>query len=87
MACRALGVTVIAYSPLAQGLLTGEYTPGGAAPAGLRGWQAAFRPQGLRRLRGLLELLCGIGEDHGGKTPAPVVALASPPCAILPPER
>ncbi|HEY8597029.1 MAG TPA: aldo/keto reductase [Thermomicrobiales bacterium] len=71
-ACRALGVTVIAYSPLAQGLLTGKYLTGSTAPVGLRSWQPAFRPQRLRRLSGLLDLIKGIGEDHGGKTPAQV---------------
>lgn len=70
--CRRLGVTVIAYSPLAQGLLTGKYRPGEAGPTDLRGWQPAFRPARLRRLRGALDLLRGIGEDHGGKTPAQV---------------
>ena len=71
-ACRALGVAVIAYSPLAQGLLTGKYLTGEVAPAGLRSWQPAFRPQRLRRLVSLLDLIRGIGEDHGGKTPAQV---------------
>jgi aryl-alcohol dehydrogenase-like predicted oxidoreductase len=71
-ACRALGVTVIAYSPLAQGLLTGKYLNGDVAPVGIRSWQPAFRPQRLRRLTGLLDLIRGIGEDHGGKTPAQV---------------
>ena len=33
-ACRELGVTLIAYSPLEGGLLTGKYAPG-ARPAGL----------------------------------------------------
>lgn len=70
--CRRLGVTVIAYSPLAQGLLTGKYRPGEGAPTDLRGWQPAFRPARLRQLRGALDLLRGIGEDHGGKTPAQV---------------
>ena len=71
-ACRALGVTVIAYSPLAQGLLTGKYLTGDVAPAGIRSWQPAFRPQRLRRLASLLDLIRGIGEDHGGKNPAQV---------------
>ena len=34
-ACRELGVTLIAYSPLAQGLLTGKYGPQ-ARPGGAR---------------------------------------------------
>lgn len=71
-ACRALGVTVIAYSPLAQGLLTGKYLSGDTTPAGIRSWQPAFQPRRMRRLTGLLDLIRGIGEDHGGKTPAQV---------------
>ena len=34
--CAELGVTIIAYSPLAQGLLTGKYTPDNPPP-GVRG--------------------------------------------------
>ena len=71
-ACRTLGVTIIAYSPLAQGLLTGKYLTDEIKPAGIRSWQPAFRPQRLRRLTGLLDLIRGIGEDHDGKTPAQV---------------
>lgn len=71
-ACRELGVTLIAYSPLAQGLLTGKYRAGGPTPSGFRRWQPLFRGRDARRLTGLLDLLRGIGEDHGGKTPAQV---------------
>ena len=71
-ACRELGVTLIAYSPLAQGLLTGKYRPGGPTPSGFRRWQPLFRGRDAHRLAGLLDLLRGIGEDHGGKIPAQV---------------
>jgi aryl-alcohol dehydrogenase-like predicted oxidoreductase len=70
-ACRELGVTLIAYSPLAQGLLTGKYGPG-ARPADARHVRAAFRERNLRHIAGVLDLLRGIGVDHGGKTPAQV---------------
>jgi L-glyceraldehyde 3-phosphate reductase len=36
-ACRDEGIGVVCFSPLAQGLLTGKYRPGEAAPAGTRG--------------------------------------------------
>ena len=65
-------MTLIAYSPLAQGLLTGKYRPGGPTPSGFRRWQPLFRGREAHRLAGLLDLLRGIGEDHGGKTPAQV---------------
>jgi len=35
-ASRELGVSQIVFSPIAQGVLTGKYTPGGAPPAGSR---------------------------------------------------
>ena len=66
--CKQLNVTLIAYSPLAQGLLTGKYTPQNPPP-GLRG-----RRYGgiLARIQPLTGLLREIGQAHGGKTPAQV---------------
>ena len=66
--CQQLNVTLIAYSPLAQGLLTGKYTPQNPPP-GLRG-----RRYGgiLARIQPLTGLLREIGQAHGGKTPAQV---------------
>jgi aryl-alcohol dehydrogenase-like predicted oxidoreductase len=64
-ACRELGITLIAYSPLGQGLLTGKYTPD-KPPPGVRG-----RRYGQRRLvqiGPLIALLQEIGGAHGGKT-------------------
>jgi aryl-alcohol dehydrogenase-like predicted oxidoreductase len=68
-ACNELGVTLIAHTPLARGLLTGKYTP-------------LHRPPGLRRLRfsktylytiqPLLRLLREIGDAHDGRSPAQV---------------
>lgn len=68
-ACRELGVTLIAYSPLAMGLLSGKYTPA-HPPPGLRGRR--FGPAYLKRLQRLTGLLREIGEAHGGKTAAQV---------------
>ncbi len=68
-ACRDLNVTLIAYSPLAQGLLTGKYTrqhkPGGMRA--VRGLRASY--DGLGRL---IDLMREIGAGHGGKIPAQV---------------
>jgi aryl-alcohol dehydrogenase (NADP+) len=36
-ACRHYGLGVAPYSPIARGLLTGKYAPGGASPEGSRG--------------------------------------------------
>lgn len=36
-ACEELGIGLVVFSPLAQGVLTGKYVPGASAPAGSRG--------------------------------------------------
>ena len=67
--CRENGIRVIAYSPLAQGSLSGKYTPANP-PQGIRG----YRHNGgyLQKIQPLIFALSMIGEDHGGKTPAQV---------------
>ncbi len=67
--CRELKVTLIAYSPLGMGLLTGKYTPE-RPPAGLRGRRLGR--QRLLQAQPLVGLLREIGQAHGGKTPAQV---------------
>ncbi|OQA45490.1 MAG: L-glyceraldehyde 3-phosphate reductase [Chloroflexi bacterium ADurb.Bin325] len=67
-ACRELGVTLIAYSPLAKGLLTGKYAPG-SRPAGPRGWR--YNDGLLAKIGPLNGLLRDIGQAHG-KTPGQV---------------
>lgn len=68
-ACRDLNVTLIAYSPLAQGLLTGKYT----RQHPMRGLRTsrlgAPSYDGVGRL---VDQLREIGTGHGGKTPAQV---------------
>lgn len=69
---RDLEITILAYSPLAQGLLTGKYTPeSGLKPAGARRLDPRFNSQGLARLHPLLQALQRIGANHG-RTPAQV---------------
>ena len=71
-ACRDLGVTLIAYSPIAKGLLTGKYGPGGDRPAGLvRRMGRAFGEQNLKKIEPVLNILREIGEAHN-KQPAQV---------------
>jgi aryl-alcohol dehydrogenase-like predicted oxidoreductase len=63
-ACRDLDVTLITYSPLAQGLLTGKYAPG-ARPAGLvRRLNRSFDEANLRKIGPLLEALHHISEAY-----------------------
>jgi aryl-alcohol dehydrogenase-like predicted oxidoreductase len=67
--CRALGVTVIAYSPLAMGLLSGKYDEA-HPPPGLRRRLAARRYPA--RIDPLIGLLRELGRAHGDRTPAQV---------------
>eukprot|EP01023_Acetabularia_acetabulum_P044936 TRINITY_DN4539_c0_g1_i1.p2 TRINITY_DN4539_c0_g1~~TRINITY_DN4539_c0_g1_i1.p2 ORF type:complete len:359 (-),score=44.84 TRINITY_DN4539_c0_g1_i1:632-1708(-) len=67
--CNELGITLMAYSPLCQGLLTGKYTPGNGPP-GQRKLQ--YQDEKLREIEPLITLMREIGEQHGGKTPAQV---------------
>lgn len=67
--CRALGVTVIAYSPLKYGMLTGKYTPQNL-PSGMRARR--FPAKYLAQIQPLIQTLKQIGEKHGGKSPSQV---------------
>jgi len=69
-ACRELNVTLIAYSPLAQGLLTGKYTHQNPM-RGLR--TSRLGAPSYDRVGRLVDQLREIGAGHGGKTPAQVV--------------
>ncbi|NTU62377.1 MAG: aldo/keto reductase [Chloroflexi bacterium] len=60
--CRDLGVTVIAYSPIAKGTLSGKYTPA-KVPTGL--FRRKYTPDLLIRIQPLIDLLREIGQAHG----------------------
>lgn len=67
-ACREFGVTLIAYGPLAKGVLSGKYSADRRPP----GWRGRrFSREVFARIDPLLRLLREIGEAHG-KTPAQV---------------
>jgi aryl-alcohol dehydrogenase-like predicted oxidoreductase len=61
---------VMAYSPLAQGLLSGRYDAE-HRPGGMRANQTAFLPENLERAAGLIEALRGVAAAHDA-TPAQV---------------
>ena len=65
--CKNLGVTVIAYSPIAQGLLTGKYSLQNPPPM-----QRRVEANKLSRVQPLLNELLRIGIQHGNKTPVQV---------------
>lgn len=62
--CRELGVTLIAYQPLASGALTGKYLAG-ARPRGLRRFMPAFRRKRRESVASVVGLLREIGAGHG----------------------
>lgn len=67
---RELGVTILAYSPLAQGLLTGKYSAG-KSPTGARQFDSRFKQSGLEKIAPVMSLLRQIGEKYD-KTPSQV---------------
>lgn len=70
-ACRELGITLIAYSPMAGGMLTGKYSsqhrPGGF----FRRLLPQYSNRVLEKMQPLLKLMRAIGETYN-KTPAQV---------------
>ncbi|XP_058101779.1 uncharacterized oxidoreductase At1g06690, chloroplastic [Magnolia sinica] len=68
-ACDELGVTLIAYSPIAQGVLTGKYMPENP-PSGPRG--RIYTPEFLTKMQPLLSRIKEIGQNYS-KTATQVV--------------
>lgn len=71
---RDLGVTIIAYSPLSQGLLTGTFHDDPQlirSRPGPRKWLARFKQSGLEETRPLIDALRRIAADHAA-TPAQI---------------
>lgn len=83
-ACRELNVTLIAYSPLAMGLLSGKYKVSeGRLP---RRFDRYLRSWPRHAVRELLELLGQIAQEHG-KTPSQVALnwlLRQPGVVVIP---
>ncbi|WP_416676779.1 aldo/keto reductase [Egbenema bharatensis] len=71
-AARELNITILAYSPLSQGLLTGKYTAeNDKKPSGARVLNPRFSKSGLEKLAPVLQKLQEIGARYD-KTPAQV---------------
>lgn len=68
-ACRELEVSVIAYSPLAQGVLSGKYTAE-KPPQGVR--SRIYGSSYLEKVAPLLNVIRRISRDREGATPAQV---------------
>jgi aryl-alcohol dehydrogenase-like predicted oxidoreductase len=69
-ACRELGITLIAYTPLAGGALTGKYSAAKKA-SGLRRFLPNFSRKAMKALQPVIALLRQIGERYS-KTPSQV---------------
>ncbi|NJM96420.1 MAG: aldo/keto reductase [Phormidesmis sp. RL_2_1] len=64
-AAQNLEVTLLAYSPLAQGLLTGKYTVGSdRKPTGARRLDPKFSKKSLQKIEPVLAALQSIGAAH-----------------------
>ena len=82
-ACRDAGVTVVAYSPMAQGLLTGKYAAGsGVKAAGPRG--AVFTDARVAAAEGLLSVMRAVGEERGRRRAIAVNYCASKGAVPIP---
>jgi len=67
--CKEMGISLISYSPLAQGLLTGKYTPEKPLP-GSRGRR--YGGGLITQVQPLIRLMGEIGQAYDGKTPSQV---------------
>jgi aryl-alcohol dehydrogenase-like predicted oxidoreductase len=71
-AAKDLGMTILAYSPLAQGLVTGKYTVETyQPPTGARRIDPRFSKDGLRKIEPMISVLRNVGQQYD-KTPAQV---------------
>ncbi len=67
--CQKANITIIAYSPLAMGILTGKYSTSNLPP-GFRRFR--YGVDFMERVESLILKLRRIGAQHAGKTPAQV---------------
>lgn len=81
---QANGRVVIAYSPLAQGLLSGKYQY--ASPRNFRRLNPAFRAGAKARLKPLLEAMAEIASSHQATTSQVALAwlLRKPNVVVIP---
>lgn len=70
-ACRELGITLIAYSPLAGGRLTGKYSAQHRAGGFFRRILPQYGRKAMDKIQPVIKLLRDIGERHA-KTPSRV---------------
>ena len=60
------GMSILPYSPLQRGLLTGKFSPGHVFKGGdNRGATKYFQPENIRRVNAMLEKFKTLAADHG----------------------
>lgn len=69
--CLKHGLTVIAYSPLAQGLLTGKYTPQNLPQDPIRRDAVLFHSPNVEAIWNVVDALKTLAQAYG-KTPAQI---------------
>src|SRR4051794_4751729 len=76
---------VIAYSPLAQGLLGGRYSVNNR-PGGVRAVNPLFGTENMRRVQPLLDVVRGVADAHGAKPAQIALAwlIALPRVVVIP---
>ena len=77
---------IIAYSPLAQGLLSGRYHRDNLPANRVRGANPLFLPENIERAAELIGVLRGVADAHGA-TPAQIAlawAIRSPAVTAIP---
>ena len=64
---KELGITIIAYSPLAQGLITGKFhdNPDLLKNIGMRKYSSQFKPAGLEKSRPLVKTIQELAIKYG----------------------
>jgi aryl-alcohol dehydrogenase-like predicted oxidoreductase len=61
---KELGVTIIAYTPVARGLLTGKYHMDPALVSRMTGWRKTSLQRNLERTRPLINIMAEIATAH-----------------------
>jgi aryl-alcohol dehydrogenase-like predicted oxidoreductase len=65
---KELGIAIIAYSPLEQGILSGKFHKDPSLVKSIKGprkWAAAFRASGLQRSKPLIDALEQLAQQYG----------------------
>jgi aryl-alcohol dehydrogenase-like predicted oxidoreductase len=69
--CNREGISIIAWSPIGQGALSGRYTPKNAPKKDVRRQNQLFEPKNIRAAKKLVATLSSVAEAHES-TPAQV---------------